>query len=152
MMSAASPPWDKHGAEGPRQWAERFALAENRLVSIIDDDDSLREALVGLVRSLGHRANSFASAEAFLAAGGQGESDCIVADIHMPGLSGLELTRKLANNGCAAPVILITARGEPGLQERAAESGAHCILLKPFPADALISCLDSALAVSAAPG
>lgn len=119
------------------------------LVSIIEDDASLREALVGLVRSLGHSASGFASAEAFLAAGGAQESACIVTDIHMPGLSGIELAQKLAQDGCRAPVILITARGEDGLQERAAAMGAHCVLLKPFAADALIGCLESALAGAA---
>ncbi len=127
-------------------------MAQQSVVSVIDDDASLREAVVGLVRSLGHAASGFASAEAFLAAGGQADSACIIADIHMPGLSGLELTQKLSDDGCPAPVILMTARGEDGLQERAAASGAYCVLLKPFAVDALIGCLETALAEARARG
>jgi FixJ family two-component response regulator len=127
-------------------------LGFESVVSVIDDDDSLRDAVIGLVRSLGHQARGFRTAEAFLAADGQRFSSCIVSDIHMPGLSGLELTQQLANEGCPTPVILITARGEQGLQERAAASGAHCVLLKPFSADALIDCLNRALAGAAPAG
>lgn len=121
-------------------------MPQSSLISIIDDDDSLRDALIGLVRSLGHRANGFRSADDFLAVNGQVGSDCIVTDIHMPGTSGIELIQRLAQEGCPASVILITARGEHGLQERAAASGAHCVLLKPFPAEELISCLEAVLA------
>lgn len=116
------------------------------LISIIDDDDSLRTALVGLVRSLGYRANGFANAEAFLAADQAERSAAIVTDIQMPGLSGIELKERLRADGCAAPVIMITARSEEGLKERAFASGAFCVLKKPFPAEALIDCLERALA------
>ena len=116
------------------------------LISIIDDDDSLRTALAGLVRSLGYRARAFASAEDFLAAGAAPLSACIVSDIHMPGLSGIELKQRLAQAGCVVPMIMITARSEAGLAERAIASGAFCLLQKPFAAEALIDCLDKALA------
>ncbi len=118
----------------------------DRLVSIIDDDDSLRSALVGLVRSLGYRAIGFANAEAFLASDSAGQSAAIVTDIQMPGLSGIELQERLAAQDCASPVIMITARSEPGLRERALASGAICVLQKPFAAEALIECLERALA------
>lgn len=117
-----------------------------RHIAIIDDDASLRAALTGLVRSLGHSASAYASAEEFLAADACGQSDCIVSDIQMPGLSGIELKARLAETGCAAPVILITARTEPGLREKALASGAFCVLTKPFAEDALIGCLQRALA------
>lgn len=117
-----------------------------KLISIIDDDASLREALTGLVRSLGHRATGFACAEDFLAAGAAPESACIVTDIQMPGLSGIDLKHQLIRAGVSAPVIMITARTEAGLRERALASGALCVLQKPFEADALIACLDRALA------
>jgi len=121
-------------------------VADDTLISIIDDDDSLRTALVGLVRSLGYRANGFACAEDFLAADHASRSAAIVTDIHMPGLSGIELKQRLTADGCAAPVIMITARSEASLQEKAFESGAVCVLRKPFAAEALIECLERALA------
>lgn len=121
-------------------------MAEDTLISIIDDDDSLRSALVGLVRSLGYRAHGFACAEDFLAADQAGRSSAIVTDIQMPGLSGIELKQRLTADGCGAPVIMITARSEEGLKERALESGAVCVLRKPFAAEALIECLERALA------
>lgn len=126
--------------------ADIAPVAESTLISIIDDDESLRAALVGLVRSLGYRASGFASAEDFLAADQAGASGAIVTDIQMPGLSGIELKERLTADGCAAPVIMITARSEPGLQERAFASGALCVLKKPFAAEALIDCLERALA------
>lgn len=116
------------------------------LVSIIDDDDSLRAALVGLVRSLGYRASGYGSAEDFLAGGGASESACIVTDIQMPGLSGIDLKQHLTQSGCIAPVIMITARTEQALQDRAMASGALCVLKKPFEAEALVACLERALA------
>lgn len=121
-------------------------MDKSSLISIIDDDDSLRSALVGLVRSLGYEASGFANAEDFLAAGQAGRSAAIVTDIQMPGLSGIELKERLTADGCVAPVIMITARAEQGLQERAFASGALCVLKKPFAAEALIDCLERALA------
>jgi FixJ family two-component response regulator len=115
------------------------------LIAIIDDDDSLRRALMGLVRSLGHRVDGFESADAFLAAGEPDRFGCIVTDIQMPGLSGIELKQRLVEQGCAAPVIMITARGEPALQATALNSGAYCFLKKPFPAEDLIACVERAL-------
>lgn len=126
--------------------ADIVYVAEDLLISIIDDDDSLRTALVGLVRSLGYRASGFANAEDFLAADQAKASAAIVTDIQMPGLSGIELKQRLTADGCAAPVIMITARGEEGLKERAFASGAMCVLKKPFAAEALIDCLERALA------
>jgi FixJ family two-component response regulator len=119
---------------------------EQPLISIIDDDDSLRAALAGLIRSLGYRTSAHASAEDFLAAGVAAQSACIVSDIQMPGLSGIDLKRRLTLDGCATPVIMITARTETGLRERAFASGALCVLQKPFAAEALMECLDQALA------
>lgn len=121
-------------------------VANDTLISIIDDDESLRAALVGLVRSLGYRASGFANAEDFLSDAQAAQSAAIVTDIQMPGLSGIELKDRLNADGCAAPVIMITARTEPELKERALASGALCVLKKPFAAEALIDCLERALA------
>lgn len=138
----------KEAARAPR----RQVLSEDRLISIVDDDASLRDALVGLVRSLGYRARGHASAEDFLASSGAQDSACIITDIQMPGLSGIELKERLEKDGCTAPVIMITARLEPGIAEKAAASGVLCVLKKPFAAEALIACLDRALAGEAASG
>lgn len=112
-------------------------------ITIIDDDASLRTAIVGLVRSLGYTANEFASAEDFLAA--PPLSDCIVTDIQMPGLSGIDLKNELVRKGDVTPVIMITARADVGLEQRARVSGASCFLRKPFEASDLVSCIQSAL-------
>jgi FixJ family two-component response regulator len=114
------------------------------LISVVEDDRSLLEAMVGLLQSLGYRAQGYASAEAFFDAGPP-PSNCVITDIQMPGLSGIELKRRLVAEGRAEPVIMVTARREPGLEARALDSGAVCLLRKPFAAEALIGCLAKAL-------
>lgn len=116
------------------------------LIAIVEDDESLRTAMVGLVRSLGHRAVSFGCAEDFLADAAARAAACVVTDIQMPGLSGIDLKLKLVEAGCATPVIMVTARTEAALHDRAKASGAYCLLRKPFTAEALVECLDRALA------
>lgn len=91
----------------------------------------------------GYDARGFASAEEFVAAGGIDTYGCIVSDIHMPGMSGLDLKRLLVTRGCEVPVILITARMEAGLESRVLSTGAVCLLSKPFEADALIGCIEN---------
>ncbi len=120
--------------------------AADPLISIVEDDQSLREAMVGLVRSLGYRVASYPSAEDFLAADARDRSNCVITDIQMPGLSGIDLKLRLTAEGVATPVIMVTARAEPALHEKAMASGACCLLRKPFSAEALIDCLDQALA------
>jgi FixJ family two-component response regulator len=122
-------------------------VAQEPLIAIIDDDASLRAALIGLVRSHGYRASGFASAEAFLESGAARSSACIVTDIQMPGLSGIDLKQRLVECGYDAPVIMITARTERGLHERAAASGALSVLRKPFAPDDLVACIEHALAI-----
>lgn len=124
---------------------EGRTLSREPLVSIVDDDESLRQALVGLVRSLGWRAQAYDCAEAFLADDAAIESDCVVTDIQMPGCSGIELKQQLTARGSDVPVIMITARDEPALKARAQAAGAFCFLRKPFAGDALIVCLEDAL-------
>jgi FixJ family two-component response regulator len=121
-------------------------VPQDPLIAIVEDDESLRESIVGLVRSLGYRTSSFPSADDFLAAGLAARCDCIVTDIQMPGTSGIDLKLKLVEGGCAVPVIMVTARTEQALHDRALASGAVCLLRKPFTAEALIRCLESALA------
>jgi FixJ family two-component response regulator len=125
---------------------------KDRIIAIIDDDGPTRSALVGLMTAKGFLAQAYASAEAFLESGAAGRSACIITDIHMPGLSGIDLKRKLDADQCTVPVIMITARLEQRLQRNAIASGAFCLLLKPFKMDALLDCVERALAGSGPPG
>ncbi|WCL53278.1 response regulator transcription factor [Gimibacter soli] len=113
-------------------------------ISVIDDDDSLREALVGLLRSCGFEATGFASAEAFLATETANYA-CIVTDIHMSGMSGFDLLKALGARQ-APPAIMITARLDADLEDKAKAAGALCLLRKPFASDRLLDCIDRALA------
>ena len=120
-------------------------MSQSPLIAVVEDDESLRESVVGLV-SLGYRTSAWESADAFLAAGQAAACDCIITDIQMPGASGIDLKLALTEAGCAVPVIMVTARTEAALHDRARASGAVCLLKKPFAAEALIECLESALA------
>lgn len=120
-------------------------VSAGNLISIIDDDDSMRSAIVALVRSAGYEAREFASAVEFLASGAMQNFACIVTDIQMPGMSGIELKEHLTASQVQVPVIMITARHEPDLEHKAIVSGAACFLRKPFQADMLIRCIEDAL-------
>ena len=119
-------------------------MPQDPLISVVEDDPSLLRAMVGLVESLGYRAAGHASAEAFLADGNLA-SDCIITDIQMPGLSGIDLKRRLVELGRQMPVIMVTARTEAALLAKARASGPVCLLQKPFTADAFVACLKAAL-------
>jgi FixJ family two-component response regulator len=120
-------------------------LSRNHLISVIDDDASIVSAVVGLVRSLGYRASGHASTEAFLDSGEAHSAGCVISDIQMPGMSGIDLKKYLATNQILTPVILITARTEAALLASARDSGAFCLLGKPFEPNDLIRCLEHAL-------
>jgi FixJ family two-component response regulator len=120
-------------------------VSTERLIAVIDDDESFRVALVESLSSLGYAARGFASAEEFFAGDGAEPYGCVVTDIHMPGMSGFDLKRRLLAHASSLPVIMITADTEPGLEAGAAAIGAVCLLRKPFEADALIDCLEKAL-------
>jgi FixJ family two-component response regulator len=122
-------------------------VSREPLIAVIDDDEPFRTALVESLCSLGYRAHGFASGEEFFAASGGNSCDCVITDIHMPGMSGFDLKRLLMARDWRVPVIMITARGDPGLEARAAASGAICLLRKPFGADDLMGCLEKALEV-----
>lgn len=122
-------------------------VAREVLIAVIDDDESFRTALVDSLGSFGFGAQGFACAEDFVKADGLSPWDCVITDIHMPGMSGLDLKRLLNASACPVPVIMITARAEPGLDARVAESGAMCLLIKPFGSHALMDCLDKVLTV-----
>jgi FixJ family two-component response regulator len=114
-------------------------------IAIVDDDESMRRAVVALVRSAGYDARGFASAEEFLGCGTVESFACIITDIQMPGMNGIALQRHLVASQHPIPVIMITARHDPGLEDQATASGAVCFLRKPFEGDALIRCLEDAL-------
>jgi FixJ family two-component response regulator len=121
-------------------------MSGDPLISVIDDDASLRRAIVALVRSLGYQASGHPSAEAFLDSNEVGTSSCIITDIQMPGMDGIELKQTLDSRASTVPVIMITARSEEALLARARASGAACLLRKPFEPDVFVDCLDRALA------
>lgn len=122
-------------------------MSGDLIISVIDDDESFRSALVELLLSLGYEAQSFASAVEFIDRGGEGSCDCIVTDFSMPGMSGLDLIQLLTARGSTVPVIMVTGHSEPRLEAEAAASGAVCLLIKPFKEDALIVCLERALKI-----
>lgn len=114
-------------------------------IAIIDDDEALCSSLVDLMRSVGYLAEPFVSAEVFLASHHLFELDCIIADVHMPGMGGLDLLRKLHEQGVMTPVILITALPDKQLDDDAVSAGAICLLRKPFDTDSLLDCVERSL-------
>jgi FixJ family two-component response regulator len=121
-------------------------LAKNAMISIVDDDKSVREAAKMLIRSLGYTTATFASAEEFLESGRLRDTACLITDVQMPGMSGVDLQSHLVANGHCTPVILVTAYPEESVRERALDAGAFGFLGKPFSEECLIACLDRALA------
>jgi FixJ family two-component response regulator len=112
----------------------------------VDDDDSVRAAVGSLVRSLGFEVLAFPSAEAFLATPRLDEVACLITDVQMPGMGGVELQSALAASGRALPIIFITAFPEERVRLRAEAAGAFGFLTKPFEGQAMIRCLEAALA------
>jgi FixJ family two-component response regulator len=115
------------------------------MISIVDDDAFVREATINLMRSLGFSATPFASAEDFLASDRVDGTTCLIADVQLPGLSGIELQERLRAEGKKTPVIFITAFPGERIRSSAMSGGAVCFLSKPFDPDSLIDCLDKAL-------
>ena len=117
------------------------------MISIVDDDESVREATKGLVRSLGYGAAAFASAEDFLQSNQINDTECVISDVQMPGLSGVELQSQLIAQGNRTPIIFVTASPEKRTRVRALKAGAIGVLSKPFNEERLIEYLHTALAV-----
>ena len=115
------------------------------LISIIDDDEPMREAMKGLMRSLGYRVEAVASAQEFLSARHIRRTSCLITDMQMPGMTGLELHQRLLASGKPIPTILITAYPDNGVRERALAAGVIGYLSKPFEQDDLLACIHSAL-------
>ena len=120
-------------------------MAERCLISIVDDEESVREATRSLLRSAGYRVRTFASAESFLDSGALDETACLILDVRMPGLSGLELQDRLNEGGSRVPIIFISAHADGPTCRRARQSGAVDVLHKPFAATDLLKAADTAL-------
>ena len=120
-------------------------MSENALISIIDDDALARDGISELVASLGYRAVAFNSAEHFLESSMIAETMCVITDVQMPGLNGLELQEALQSQGRHIPVIVITAYANEKQRTRALNRGAVGFLSKPFNEETLISCLTAAI-------
>jgi FixJ family two-component response regulator len=118
---------------------------EAKLIAIVDDDDSVRTAVQGLLKAVGLPAQAFASAEGFLESGRQDETACLIADIRMPGMSGLELQAKLNAERRRIPIIFITAHGDAKMRMQALRAGAVEFLAKPFDDKALLDSVRAAL-------
>ena len=120
--------------------------SKTKLVAIVDDDHSMRGALQGLLKSVGVPSQAFASAEEFLNSGQQHQTSCLITDIRMPGISGLELQARLNAEHCRIPTIFITAHGDAQMRIRALRAGAVEFLAKPFDDEALLETIRAALA------
>jgi FixJ family two-component response regulator len=128
-----------------RRTKRKKSLSGVPVISIVDDDASVRLATNRLVRSLGYVAHEFASADEFLQSGEAGETSCLIADVQMPGMSGLDLQRRLTADGHRLPIIFVTAFANENVRARALKAGAIGVLSKPFDGSALIKHLDAAL-------
>jgi len=118
---------------------------KTKLVAIVDDDDSMRSAMQGLLESAELPAQSFASAEEFLKSGQQNQVACLIADIRMPGMSGLELQAQLNAERRRIPIIFITAHGDEKMRMQALRAGAVEFMAKPFNDEALLESVRAAL-------
>ena len=125
-------------------------MAGKPLVAIVDDDKSIRNGARDLLRAAGFSTATFKDAESFLASESRATAACLVADIRMPGMTGLELYEALVASGVHIPTVLITAHPEEVTQARAREAGITCYLSKPFAPDDLLTCVYEALAKSPA--
>jgi FixJ family two-component response regulator len=116
-----------------------------KMVAIVDDDELMRTALQGMLKSAGLAAQPFASAEEFLRSGQQHNTACLITDIRMPGMSGLELQAQLNADHCRIPTIFITAHGDAKMRMQAMRAGAVEFLAKPFDDEALLESVRAAL-------
>jgi FixJ family two-component response regulator len=123
-------------------------MAEKPLVVIVDDDKSIRTGTRDLLKAAGFWTAAFEDAESFLASASRATAACLVADMRMPGMSGLELHQQLVASGNGIPTVIITAHPEEVAQSRAREAGITCYLVKPFAPDELLECVREALTKS----
>ena len=122
-------------------------IVKRPLVSVVDDDESVRESLPDLLRELGYSVRAFSSAEEFLVSDCVAETGCLILDIAMPGMNGLDLQRELTARGAEIPIVFITALADETVGPRALEQGAVECLFKPFSDTALFEALNAAFRV-----
>jgi FixJ family two-component response regulator len=125
--------------------AQQKSASERSLVSVVDDDESIRESLPDLLSEFGFATRAFPSAEAFLSSDCVDDTKCLILDVIMPGMTGLDLQQELTRRGQKIPVIFITARREETIRARAFKQGAVKFLNKPFSDTALLDALNVAL-------
>lgn len=120
-------------------------MTKGHVISIVDDDESFCRAMTKLVKSLGHAVAAFGSAEEFLESDRLGDTACLISDVRMPGMSGIELQDRLLAQGYRLPIIFVAADPELIARKQALASGALGFLNKPFSEEHLVSCLEQAL-------
>ena len=121
------------------------------LIAIVDDDDSLRNSLQNLIRSFGFRAQGFPSAEAFLSWGQARDTVCLILDVRMPGMDGLDLQRQMITRNWRVPIVFITSHADDHAKARALEDGAVAFLYKPCREEDLLNAIEAALRPTRAP-
>lgn len=142
--------WRRGEARGCPYGRQGTTLQDKSLIAVVDDDESMREAVKGLLKSLGYDAIAFDSAEDFLNFDRRGRVECLIADVQMPGLTGPDLHARLIASGETIRTILITAYPDPLARTRALRAGVLCYLTKPFRDEDLQACIRSALDSDAA--
>jgi FixJ family two-component response regulator len=120
-------------------------MVKRRLISIVEDDEHFRESMIKLVKLLGYTVDAFPSAADFVVSPSLAQTACLVTDVHMPGMTGVELYRHLVDAGYTIPTILVTAYPDEVVRDRALKDGVVCYLSKPVDDDHLERCLHSAL-------
>jgi FixJ family two-component response regulator len=135
----------KSNGRSPARWRILIAMSKPPLVSVVDDDESVRESLPDLLRQFGFAAQAFSSAEAFLASEAVSETRCLILDIAMPVMSGPELQQELMGRRQEIPIVFITANGDRTVRPRLLAHGAVECLFKPFSETALLDALNAAL-------
>jgi FixJ family two-component response regulator len=126
----------------PHEEGRAFA---GSLVSVVDDDESIRESLPDLLREFGFAAVAFPSAEEFLLSAALGQTRCLSLDVAMPGMTGIDLQQELKRRGWKIPIIFISAQKDTGIREQAVNQGAVQFLCKPFSDTALLHALNMAI-------
>ena len=116
-------------------------MAEGVVVAVVDDDESVRKAIKRLINSIGLSVKDFASAEDFLQSGEYNEAACLILDVRLPGMSGLELQSHLVASNCQLPIIFISAQGDEQTRSQALEAGAVDFLQKPFREESLLGAI-----------
>jgi FixJ family two-component response regulator len=144
LISSDEKPGELVGKARLKKWK---VMPETPVISIVDDDESVREAIESLMKSVGYVAKVFPSAGDFLSSGKVADTDCLILDVQMPGMSGLELQNRLAASESRVPIIFISAHCDAEARARALEAGAVGFLQKPFGEDALLKAIDSSLAI-----